>query len=405
MKKRILTAALIAFMVIFGNMTVFAASEDIDGYDEYTDEYDYEEEDSRAYYYDKETGTYYPIDEYSGYYDYVDDYYDDYDDSKSSSHTDSYYSQNSTLENPYRYYNKVFEDVRSFFVSDYYLDETVYYYDESERFTQTQKQKIIDLLKETSYRIGFNLAVYTGGYARSDEVTQRIAALGSEGLFGKSAKNDTVFLYVDLDGFSKAYDYMDCYREPCLYYFATAQMEDDEVTRIDRILEQMQTKFPAGGAEIRFDDIYAGLKIYCEQLEYYKNMGPDEGAYYYNSDTGKYVCASNGRIYESDSIPRPFTHRNFFIFLALFGGVLTAGVIYGGVTKTYQFKTPASASVYTSQNKIFVVNRVDQFLGSDITKTRIESSSSHHSGSHHSSGSHHHSGGGRSGHSGGGRHR
>lgn len=404
MKKRILTAALIAFMVIFGNMTVFAESSDYDedyeadySYlnaddDEETYEDDYEDgssDDTESYYYDQEKQEFYTI-------GYEDSEYDE------SSYAENDVSQSSEFYNPYKYYNI---EIKSFFELEYYLDDNVYYCDESERFTRTERQKIIDLLKETSRKLGFNLAVYTGGYLRSDTATQKLAARGSEEIFGRAPHNNTVFLYLDLDGFSNAYDYMDCYHDPCLYYFATAQMEDDEVTRIDRILEAMQEKLPSGGQEIRFSDIYAGLQVYCQQLEYYKNRGPEEDAYYYNKDTGKYVYIFGGRTLESEQLPRPFTHRNFFIFLALFGGVLTAGVIYGGVTKTYQFKTPASASVYTSQNKIFVVNRVDQFLGSDITKTRIESSSSHHSGSHHSSGSHHHSGGGRSGHSGGGRHR
>ena len=341
MKKRFFISALLIFAVIFGNMTVFAA----------------------------------------------DDYYYDYD----------YSYEDPSLDNPYKYYYK---ELRSFLEGEYYLDETVYYRDESGRFTKEERQKIIDLLKDTSKKIGFNLAVYTGGYMRSDNVTQLSASNGSETIFKNSAENNTVFLYVDLDGYSNAYDYMDCYREPCLYYFATSETEDDKVTRIDKILEKMQEKFPAGGSQIYFSDIYDGLKVYCEQLIYYKELGPEENAYYYNSDIGKYICFSGGKRYESDSLPRPFKHRILFIFLAILGGSLTAVIVYFSINEAYKFKRSASASVYTSANQTFITNKVDQFLGSNVTKVRIESSSSHHSG-----GSSHHSGGGHSGHSGGGRHR
>lgn len=393
MKKKIFIAALLVFMVIFGNMTVFAESEDYD--EDYEADYSYLNADD-----DEETDEDNYEDSYTDNVTYTTGNEDSEDE---SSYAESDVSQNSEFYNPYKYYNK---EITSFFELEYYLDDNVYYCDESGRFDKEQRQKIIDLLKETSRKLGFNLAVYTGGYMRKDSATQKLAARGSETIFSRAPHNNTVFLYLDLDGFSGAYDYMDCYHEPCLYYFATADMEDDEVTRIDRILEKMQEKLPAGGHEIYFSAIYNGLQVYCQQLEYYKNLGPEEGAYYYNKDINKYVYVFAGGILESENLPRPFTHWKFFVFLSLLGGVLTATVIYMGVKSSYAFKTPASASVYTSQNKIFVINRVDQFLGSDITKTRIESSSSssHHSRSHHSS-SHHHSGGGRSGHSGGGRHR
>lgn len=54
---------------------------------------------------------------------------------------------------------------------------------------------------------------------------------------------------------------MDCYREPCLYYFATAEMDDDTRTRIDRILEKMQEKFPAGGSHGFFGSAVKFVKM------------------------------------------------------------------------------------------------------------------------------------------------
>ena len=388
MKKRIFISALLAFTVIFGNMTAFAESDESFEYDDsaVTEEIYDEDEYINDEYSDDE----YSDDEYSD--DGQSDNYFEY----SGNYITGSYSSEEMYRDQYGY-------IKSFFDLEYYLDETVYYCDESGRFTLEERQKIVALLKDTSQRIGFNLALYTGGRTRHDDVVETIAKNGSETIFSKSDNNNTVFLYVDLDGYQYAYDYMDCYLEPCLYYFATADMDDDEVTRIDRILEKMQKKFPSGGSKIYFSDIYEGLKVYCEQLEYYKNLGPENNAYYYNKSTGKYIYASNGNIYESDSVPRPFKNWKFVLFLSALGGLLTVAVIYTGITRSYEFKTSASASIYTSKNKTFVTNRLDKFLGSNVTKVRIQSSSgSHHSGHR---GHSHHSGGGRSGHSGGGRHR
>ena len=385
MKKRIFISALIAFTLIFGNMTVFADNSDIllddeYSYDEYSDDYNYEYSDDYNY-------------EYSDDYDY--EYSDDYN----YAYPDDYYYESS---NSMRSYGYVGDDSQVYFKDDYYLDETVYYRDESKRFTDSQKQQIIDLLKATSKKIGFNLAVFTGGYMRTDEVVERLASTGSQSIFKKSSKIDSVFLYVDLDGERNAYDYMDCYREPCLYYFATADMDDDVVTRIDRILSAMQAKFPVGGADIHFEDIYAGLQVYCQQLEYYKNEGMENNAYYFNSDTGKYICAWNNEAYESTSVPRPFKNFGIVLIISIIAGIITFATMFFGVKNSYKFKTPVSASEYTSSNKTFVNNKVDLFLGSRVSKVRMSSSSG---GSHHGGGHSHHSGGGRSGHSGGGRHR
>ena len=376
MKKRIFISALIAFTLIFGNMTVFADNSDISLDDEYS------------------------YDEYADNYEYLDDYDDNYDYSSTYDYDEEQYNESF---NSLRSYGYVGDDFNVYFKDDYYLDETVYYRDESKRFTDSQKQQIIDLLKDTSKKIGFNLAVFTGGYMRTDEVVERLASTGSQSIFKKSSKIDSIFLYVDLDGERNAYDYMDCYREPCLYYFATADMDDDVVTRIDRILSAMQEKFPAGGAEIYFKDIYAGLQVYCQQLEYYKNKGMEDNAYYFNSDTGKYICAWNNETYESNSVPRPFKNFGIVLIISIIAGIITFATMFFGVKNSYKFKTPVSASEYTSSNKTFVNNKVDLFLGSRVSKVRMSSSSG---GSHHSGGGHsHHSGGGHSGHSGGGHHR
>ncbi len=375
MKKRIFISALIAFTLIFGNMTVFADNSDISLDDEYS------------------------YDEYADNYEYLDDYDYNYDYSSTYDYDEEQYNESF---NSLRSYGYVGDDSNVYFKDDYYLDETVYYRDESKRFTDSQKQQIIDLLKDTSKKIGFNLAVFTGGYMRTDEVVERLASTGSQSIFKKSSKIDSIFLYVDLDGERNAYDYMDCYREPCLYYFATADMDDDVVTRIDRILSAMQEKFPAGGAEIYFKDIYAGLQVYCQQLEYYKNKGMEDNAYYFNSNTGKYICAWNNEAYESNSVPRPFKHFWIVLFISIIAGIITFATMFFGVKNSYKFKTSVSASEYTSKNKTFVNNKVDLFLGSRVSKVRISSSSG---GSHHSGGHSHHSGGGHSGHSGGGHHR
>ena len=406
MKKRIFISALIAFTLIFGNITVLADNSDIslndDGYEysdydnyEYPDDYDYEYSDEYYDEYDNDYYTYNSYDENYGNYTVVETspVYDE--------EASKYFEEHPELLEEYKHYS---DSPKTFFEQDYYLDETVYYRDESKRFTDSQKQQIIDLLKNTSKQIGFNLAVYTGRIDRTDKRTNDFTEMGAKVIFGSSPKTGTVFLYVDLDGYYNAYDDMYSYREPFLYYSGMYGEDDTEPnTRLDKILAAMQSKFPAGGAEIRFDDIYAGLKVYCEKLVYYKELGPEDNIYYYNSDTDKYIYALHGDIYESDTIPRPFKHFWIVLIISIIAGIITFATMFFGVKNSYKFKTPVSASEYTSSNKTFVNNKVDLFVGSRISKVRISSSSSG-GGSHHSGGGGHR-GGGHSGGGGGGRHR
>ena len=373
MKKRFFIAALLALTLIFGNITVFA--ENVPDTDVYTEDEYYDDE-----YYDDE------------YYD--DEYYDN------NYYNDEYYDSHSGI---WVEYGQTIDDEKTFYKNDYYLDETVYYCDESERFTESEKQQIISLLKETSKKIGFNLAVYTGGKSRTDKATNNFTETGAKVIFGQSPKTGTVFFYVDLDGYYNAYDDMYSYREPFLYYSGMYGEDDTLDSRLDKILAQVHTKFPPSGKEIYFTDIYAGLKVFCEQLEYYKNLGPEDDIYYYNSDTNKYIYVLNGQILESETMPRPFRNWKIVLFIAVAVGAVTALIVFFSVKSSYKFKTPVSASQYTSSNKTFVNNKVDMFLGTHVSKVRIQSSSS--GGSHHSGGGGGHRGGGRSGGGGGGRHR
>ena len=280
----------------------------------------------------------------------------------------------------------------TYYQFDYYKDDTVYYSDESRRFTKDQKQQITDLLKDTSKKIGFNLAVYTAGYDRTDTQVENFTENGAKEIFGLDTPNGTVFLYVDLDGFSDAYDTMYCYHQPFLYYTS-----DLFGNRIDKILQAMQTKFPKSGEEIYFEDIYAGLQEYCRQLVKYKQTGMEEGCYYYDSDIQKYILVRGGKMVQTKMV-----NWQFPLLIALILGVIVFLSVYFGVKQEYKFKSSASVSTYTSGNSTHFNVKNDIFLGSHVTKTRIESSSHNGGGSHHSSSFH---GGGHSGGGGGGRHR
>ena len=75
-------------------------------------------------------------------------------------------------------------------------------------------------------------------------------------------------------------------------------------------------------------------------------------------------------------------------------------IVITSIRKRYKFKESVSASVYTSKQKMHMREKTDDFIGRNVIKTKIQSSSGSHGGG--GGGSH---GGGHVGGGGGGRHR
>ena len=291
-------------------------------------------------------------------------------------------------------------DYTGYYDYPFYKDDTVYYCDESQNYTDSQKEQIVSLLKETSDTLGFNLAMYTAGKSRTDEEVENFAVNGSHEIFGLSPETGTVFLYLDLDGYSNAYDVMYCYREPFLYY--SSELFGN---RIEKILVEMSKHLPKGGNYVDFDSLYAATQEFCKQLIYYKEMGPEEGCYYYNDDTDTFFVTRHGEIVQTDTMPRsPYKQWPKFLLIGLGIGIIAAILLYFSVLKEYEFKSSASASLYTSRNTTHIHHKSDVLIGTHVSKVRIESHSSGGHGGHggHGGGFH---GGGFSGGGGGGHHR
>ncbi len=274
----------------------------------------------------------------------------------------------------------------------FYKTDRFFFYDESGIFTMADKIRIEHLFEDTASKIGFSLVLYTAGADRSDDSIESFADNGAKEIFGDTPEG-VVFLYVDLDGYSDAYDYMYAERFASLYYTGTFFGE-----RTVEIVKAMQKKFPAGGAAIDPEDIIAGLEVYCSKLIEYKQLGPEENSYFYHKDTGMYSVVSGGRIIDSKF--HPYGEWWFFALMGLTLTGMTCLPIIATVKKTYKFKSTTSASVYTGGNKIFWKNQQDIFINSVVTKTYIPPSSSSSGG-----GGGGHGGGGHSSGGGGGSHR
>ncbi len=267
-----------------------------------------------------------------------------------------------------------------YFPSDGKLSENAYFYDEAGRFSSAQDQQIAALVQYTADEIGFNFALYLGGQDRSDRSIETMANDGAREIFNRQTMSGAVFLYIDLDGYSNAYDYMHSEYDAFLYY------SDDRFSdRALKLLKNMQKYFPSGGSTIYFEDIYNGLENYCTNLIHIKNsIGPEAGVYYRDDRTGQYITInSDGQITTQNTKP----YKNWWI-AALVGlglAVLTYFIMKSVIKKRYEFKVSEEASSYTSQNQIRFTNQQDVFLNKTVTSV-ARSSGSGGGGGHSSSG-------------------
>ncbi len=252
-----------------------------------------------------------------------------------------------------------------------------------------------DKIKNTAEKIDMNIAVFIGGGYRSDRETEDFTALAGEKIFGKDADTNTVFLYLDFEGISPSYDFIDTFNDAYFYY-----SDKGENNRIDIIFEDMDKYLPASGQEPKAGDICDAIDVFLNDLVLFKNAGMENDLYYKNAATNMYRITIFGNV-----ITSPIVYKYFvpFLLASIIVGIFFAMKFGSAVQRQYKFRESADAAEYVSGKNTRVTLSNDTFIKEYTTKTKIESSS--HSGGHyHSSGSHH-SSSRSSSHHGGGHHR
>ena len=272
------------------------------------------------------------------------------------------------------------------------ISQNAYYYDESHLFSDEEVGKINDLVQNTADRTGFNVGVFTAGRSRSDNSVEEVAIAGCKGIFPNNRIKGSVFFYIDLDGYTEAYDYIYADYDAVLYYTGSSFGN-----RCRTITKACQKSFPPGGGKIEFDDIYEGLQTFSRYLIDYKTeTGMEKGAYYYDSQEKMFHIATSPRDV-TVSFLKPYDNWKFVLFFGLALSIVVCLFVSAGTVKKYKFKETPGASVYTSKNHIHIRTQTDTLVSTNVYKTRVSSSSSGGGGGH--------GGGGHSSGGGGGSHR
>ncbi len=258
-----------------------------------------------------------------------------------------------------------------------------YLKDEAEIFSDTMSRELFDSIRETADSIGMNVGVYIGGTYRSDSATRKFASESSELIFGNGEDVSSVFLYLDFEGGSSSYDYIDTFHDAQLYI---------TYSDIDDIIDDMYEYLPKSGETVYDYKVIEAIKVFLNDLVKEKNGGADHSACYYNEEKNKYRYVFFGNIMESSI--KPYRFVVLFSVLGIIAAVVAAVLSGQRIRKKYKFRLEQKVSSYTSDNRIIFKDRKDIFLGSHVSKVKIQSENggshggSSHGGSHGGGGGH-----------------
>ena len=133
-------------------------------------------------------------------------------------------------------------------VASPYRTEKAYFKDEAEVLTPEQRDSIWEKLQSASGSSKIRIAVFLGGNYRSDSETEDFTYDCSAAIFG--ANSDCLFIYLDFEGKSPAYDYVRSFNKAERIFDANAR---------DKILQAMYDYLPESGKPIYSDDVNKAL--------------------------------------------------------------------------------------------------------------------------------------------------
>ena len=154
----------------------------------------------------------------------------------------------------------------------------------------------------------------------------------------------------------------------------------------------MYEYLPKSGETVYDYKVTEAIKVFLNDLVKEKNGGADHSACYYNEEKNKYRYVFFGNIMESSI--KPYRFVVLFSVLGIIAAVVAAVLSGQRIRKKYKFRLEQKASSYTSDNRIIFKDRKDIFLGSHVSKVKIQSENggshggSSHGGSHGGGGGH-----------------
>ena len=189
-----------------------------------------------------------------------------------------------------------------------YRSSRAFFKDEAEILPDNAEKEIWEKIQSTADYLNLNIAFFIGGNYRTDDETVNFTNECISALFGSSS--DTVFIYLNFEGYSPAYDYI-----------RTSNNADTIFTdtKRNRILNTMYQNLPKSTEPVFPDSVKLGVLNGIEEI---KNQGRVNNI----QSSNTYANANDTNDYPP---PRQENNTNYFNDVSNFFSRIPGWVIFG----------------------------------------------------------------------------
>lgn len=168
-----------------------------------------------------------------------------------------------------------------------YRTENAYFKDEADVLPINTEREIWEKLQSAAEYLNIKIAVFLGGNYRTDDETIQFTIDSTYLIFGSST--DALFIYLDFEGYSPAYDYIRAFNRAEDIY---------PETKRNKILNKMYQNLPKSTEPIYSDAVRLGIENGLQEI---KNQG-----YVNNTQNDNAYHSSPQNYNESKSIAKDF---------------------------------------------------------------------------------------------------
>ena len=136
-----------------------------------------------------------------------------------------------------------------------YRSERAYFRDEADVLPSSVERDVWEQIQTVADHANLHLAVFLGGHYRTDAETETFTCDSTAALFGSSS--DALFIYLDFEGHSPAYDYIRAFNRAETVYTASV---------IQTTLNTMYRYLPKSGETVEADDVRQALVSGLEKI-------------------------------------------------------------------------------------------------------------------------------------------
>jgi len=168
-------------------------------------------------------------------------------------------------------------------VKSIYRTDHAYFKDEADILTEKSEKELWEKLQATVDYLNVNIAFFVGGNYRTDDETVTFTQKATESIFGSNS--DSIFIYLDFEGYSPAYDYI-----------RTLNKADEifSETKRNKILNVMYQNLPKSTEPVYEDAVRTAISNGLDEI---KSQG------YVNSINSKSEYSSTNPEYDNAAAP------------------------------------------------------------------------------------------------------